>query len=220
MAKWIQVSSLQSSDLTSSRRSIREVATRLGDRQEADSAAWRCRPSLLVMFVLTVSQWLCLIWLQSDPSLYEFQIDFLHYYYVMDDRWSNSSLFSFLMLVATCLNTWYRRGAIFKKESNMEGVIPANNYRSEVKLNAMPWFHGKITRDEAENLLDPREVGNPWWAEELSCWCAHLLRNKCNCCHMTRTGRTVPGTRIDQLSRRLHPLCLLQVQSRTLSGNL
>ncbi|XP_031635662.1 tyrosine-protein kinase CSK isoform X2 [Contarinia nasturtii] len=29
----------------------------------------------------------------------------------------------------------------------------------EVKLNAMPWFHGSITRDEAEHLLQPREDG-------------------------------------------------------------
>lgn len=40
----------------------------------------------------------------------------------------------------------------------MDGLIPANKYRGEVKLNAMPWFHGKITRDEAETLLNPREV--------------------------------------------------------------
>lgn len=30
--------------------------------------------------------------------------------------------------------------------------------RSEVKLNLMPWFHGKITRDEAERLLQPAKV--------------------------------------------------------------
>ena len=30
--------------------------------------------------------------------------------------------------------------------------------RSEVKLNAMQWFHGKITREEAEALLQPRTV--------------------------------------------------------------
>ncbi|XP_055925701.1 tyrosine-protein kinase CSK-like [Argiope bruennichi] len=42
-----------------------------------------------------------------------------------------------------------------------EGLIPANyiQKRSEVKLHAMPWFHGKITRDEAEQLLQPREDG-------------------------------------------------------------
>ncbi|RWS13873.1 Tyrosine-protein kinase CSK-like protein [Dinothrombium tinctorium] len=35
-----------------------------------------------------------------------------------------------------------------------------NNFkRAEVKLNAMPWFHGKIRREEAECLLQPREDG-------------------------------------------------------------
>lgn len=31
--------------------------------------------------------------------------------------------------------------------------------RLEVKLNAMPWFHGKISREDAESLLNPREDG-------------------------------------------------------------
>ncbi|XP_055375144.1 tyrosine-protein kinase CSK [Condylostylus longicornis] len=31
--------------------------------------------------------------------------------------------------------------------------------KCEVKLNAMPWFHGSISRDEAEHLLQPREDG-------------------------------------------------------------
>ncbi|XP_046747462.1 tyrosine-protein kinase CSK isoform X1 [Diprion similis] len=34
-----------------------------------------------------------------------------------------------------------------------------NNPRHEVKLNAMPWFHGKISRETAERLLRPREDG-------------------------------------------------------------
>lgn len=34
-----------------------------------------------------------------------------------------------------------------------------NQRKCEVKLNAMPWFHGSITRDEAEHLLQPREDG-------------------------------------------------------------
>ncbi|KAH8257969.1 hypothetical protein KR038_003586 [Drosophila bunnanda] len=36
---------------------------------------------------------------------------------------------------------------------------PQGRSRCEVKLNAMPWFHGSITRDEAEHLLQPREDG-------------------------------------------------------------
>ncbi|KAJ9584755.1 hypothetical protein L9F63_020905 [Diploptera punctata] len=31
--------------------------------------------------------------------------------------------------------------------------------KAEVKLNAMPWFHGKISRDQAEQLLSPKEDG-------------------------------------------------------------
>ncbi|XP_066583156.1 tyrosine-protein kinase CSK isoform X1 [Prorops nasuta] len=37
-------------------------------------------------------------------------------------------------------------------------VLSANS-RHEVKLNAMPWFHGKISRETAERLLRPREDG-------------------------------------------------------------
>ncbi|XP_068155503.1 uncharacterized protein Csk isoform X1 [Drosophila tropicalis] len=36
---------------------------------------------------------------------------------------------------------------------------PQQLRKCEVKLNAMPWFHGSITRDEAEHLLQPREDG-------------------------------------------------------------
>lgn len=42
-----------------------------------------------------------------------------------------------------------------------EGMIPANyvQKRKVVSLHAMPWFHGKITRLQAEELLMPREDG-------------------------------------------------------------
>ncbi|CAG2163597.1 unnamed protein product [Oppiella nova] len=52
---------------------------------------------------------------------------------------------------------WYRARHV----DGREGLIPANyiQKRSEVKLNAMHWFHGKITRDEAEALLMPRADG-------------------------------------------------------------
>lgn len=33
-----------------------------------------------------------------------------------------------------------------------------NVQKTQVRLNSMPWFHGKIKREEAENLLTPREV--------------------------------------------------------------
>uniref|UniRef100_H2YJW5 Tyrosine-protein kinase n=1 Tax=Ciona savignyi TaxID=51511 RepID=H2YJW5_CIOSA len=46
------------------------------------------------------------------------------------------------------------------------GVIPPPTYRrelavrhKEVKLTAMPWFHGKISRSAAEDLLTPRKDG-------------------------------------------------------------
>ncbi|XP_073841385.1 C-terminal Src kinase isoform X2 [Musca autumnalis] len=51
--------------------------------------------------------------------------------------------------------------------SPTSGMVPSNHHggpqqphkKCEVKLNAMPWFHGSITRDEAEHLLQPREDG-------------------------------------------------------------
>lgn len=41
-----------------------------------------------------------------------------------------------------------------------EGLVPVAQLqkRTEVKLNSTPWFHGKITRDEAERLLQPPKV--------------------------------------------------------------
>lgn len=52
---------------------------------------------------------------------------------------------------------WYKA----RNADNRCGMIPANyvTRRSAVKLNAMPWFHGKISREEAERLLTPREDG-------------------------------------------------------------
>ncbi|XP_055690049.1 tyrosine-protein kinase CSK isoform X2 [Lutzomyia longipalpis] len=43
--------------------------------------------------------------------------------------------------------------------SSLSPTVPSNQKKCEVKLNAMPWFHGSITRDEAEHLLQPREDG-------------------------------------------------------------
>ena len=38
-------------------------------------------------------------------------------------------------------------------------VPPPRPKKGEVKLSSMPWFHGKISRDRAEDLLKPREDG-------------------------------------------------------------
>ncbi|GFN92099.1 tyrosine-protein kinase [Plakobranchus ocellatus] len=48
-----------------------------------------------------------------------------------------------------------------KNSSGREGMIPANyvRQRREVTLHAMPWYHGKISRLEAEQLLCPRRDG-------------------------------------------------------------
>lgn len=51
---------------------------------------------------------------------------------------------------------WYRA----KHSDGREGLVPVSylQKRTEVKLNSTPWFHGKITRDEAERLLQPPKV--------------------------------------------------------------
>jgi len=58
-----------------------------------------------------------------------------------------------------------------KNMSGKEGVVPksyvnkqepgskAAKPHQEVKLHVMPWFHGKISRETAEHLLNPREDG-------------------------------------------------------------
>lgn len=53
---------------------------------------------------------------------------------------------------------WYQAQDVYGKS----GLVPMSHLqkRTEVKLNSMPWFHGKITRDEAEHLLQPPKVSN------------------------------------------------------------
>lgn len=43
---------------------------------------------------------------------------------------------------------------------NRIGYVPSKHLyvRCEVQLNSMPWFHGKITREEAERILQPPKV--------------------------------------------------------------
>ncbi|XP_012946794.1 tyrosine-protein kinase CSK isoform X2 [Aplysia californica] len=52
---------------------------------------------------------------------------------------------------------WFRA----RNSNGVEGMIPANyvTLRRVVTLHAMPWFHGKISRGEAEQLLQPRQDG-------------------------------------------------------------
>ena len=51
---------------------------------------------------------------------------------------------------------WYKA----QHDDGRKGLVPASHLqrRTEVKLNSTPWFHGKITRDEAERLLNPPKV--------------------------------------------------------------
>ncbi|XP_077988655.1 tyrosine-protein kinase CSK-like [Glandiceps talaboti] len=52
---------------------------------------------------------------------------------------------------------WYKA----RNRARKEGLIPKNyvQKRENVKISAMPWFHGNITRDQAEKLLTPKEDG-------------------------------------------------------------
>nr|XP_009861279.1 tyrosine-protein kinase CSK [Ciona intestinalis] len=61
---------------------------------------------------------------------------------------------------------WYRA----QNSKGESGMVPLNYItqsnkaapavrHKEVKLTAMPWFHGKITRSDAEDLLTPRKDG-------------------------------------------------------------
>lgn len=50
---------------------------------------------------------------------------------------------------------------VVRNSEGLEGTVPANyvKLRKVVMLHAMPWFHGKITRKEAEDLLKPPDDG-------------------------------------------------------------
>lgn len=53
---------------------------------------------------------------------------------------------------------WYRA----QRADGKSGMLPANyvQQRSEVKLGTMPWYHGKISRIDAENLLSNSGQGH------------------------------------------------------------
>ncbi|KAJ8029238.1 Tyrosine-protein kinase CSK [Holothuria leucospilota] len=55
---------------------------------------------------------------------------------------------------------WYQA----RNSKGKNGMVPANHLedfseKKEVKLHAMPWFHGKITREKAEELMHPPRDG-------------------------------------------------------------
>lgn len=50
-------------------------------------------------------------------------------------------------------------GKMPEEPSPKPGRSEAKSAHKEVKLHAMPWFHGKITRTQAEDLLQPRRDG-------------------------------------------------------------
>lgn len=56
--------------------------------------------------------------------------------------------------------SWVGAGGVATSSLSPTAAAAAQR-RAEVnaKLNAMPWFHGRIKREEAENLLKPREDG-------------------------------------------------------------
>ncbi|KAM6936975.1 tyrosine-protein kinase CSK-like [Xenentodon cancila] len=65
------------------------------------------------------------------------------------------------IIIVTKDPNWYKA----KNAAGREGTIPANyvqkreGVKTGGKLSLMPWFHGKITRDKAEQLLKPPETG-------------------------------------------------------------
>ncbi|XP_070542818.1 tyrosine-protein kinase CSK-like [Ptychodera flava] len=61
------------------------------------------------------------------------------------------------ILRATKDPNWYKA----RKGNGSEGLIPKNYVlkRENVKISAMPWFHGNITREQAEKLLSPKKDG-------------------------------------------------------------
>lgn len=54
---------------------------------------------------------------------------------------------------------WSSTSSLSPTLPSQPSSLQPNTRKCEVKLNAMPWFHGSITRDEAEHLLQPREDG-------------------------------------------------------------
>ncbi|XP_014781693.1 tyrosine-protein kinase CSK isoform X3 [Octopus bimaculoides] len=62
------------------------------------------------------------------------------------------------IIKATRDPNWYQA----KNSYGREGMIPANyvQKRQEVSLQTMPWYHGKVSREEAESLLAGHMIGS------------------------------------------------------------
>ena len=80
-------------------------------------------------------------------------------------KWPNGDLLFFLFQIvqANLCAELDRASKLF--QGCESAVRPTKMYignapKTEVRLNSMPWFHGKIKREEAESLLTPREVGD------------------------------------------------------------
>ncbi|XP_055544607.1 tyrosine-protein kinase CSK isoform X2 [Wyeomyia smithii] len=56
-------------------------------------------------------------------------------------------------------NSWNSAGPGMGSLSPTAAASAQRRAEVNAKLNAMPWFHGRIKREEAENLLKPREDG-------------------------------------------------------------
>ncbi|XP_053690959.1 tyrosine-protein kinase Fer [Sabethes cyaneus] len=56
-------------------------------------------------------------------------------------------------------NSWNSAGPAVASLSPTAAASAQRRAEVNAKLNAMPWFHGRIKREEAENLLKPREDG-------------------------------------------------------------
>ncbi|KAK6644096.1 hypothetical protein RUM43_000362 [Polyplax serrata] len=50
-------------------------------------------------------------------------------------------------------------GWLTSKMADNSKLSPTFAQKAEIKLSTMPWFHGKISRDRAEQLLTPKEDG-------------------------------------------------------------
>lgn len=95
------------------------------------------------------------------------------------------------------------------------GLIPVNHLqiRNEVQSNSMPWFHGKITREEAEKILQPAKV-SILITQLLIIESSHINQKISNIYQSySIAGRIISCSREHQFSGRLYTMRLLQWKS-------